>query len=92
MLWCSLTPLITSHNGRWGTAINKNLQIKKSNALVEAGYRLTLVEHRLILACIAKSKGQTLNDQTLYEVDALSVVDLVGGLATIRPDTKSPLN
>lgn len=32
----------------------------------------------MILACIAKSKGQTLNDQTLYEVDALSVVDLVG--------------
>ena len=58
--------------------MSKNLQIKKSNALVEAGYRLTLGEHRLILACIAKSKGQTLNDQTLYEVDALSVVDLVG--------------
>jgi len=58
--------------------MNKNLQIKKSNALVEAGYRLTLGEHRLILACIAKSKGQTLDDQTLYEVDALSVVDLVG--------------
>lgn len=72
--------------------MSKNLQIKKSNALVEAGYRLTLGEHRLILACIAKSQGQTLNDQTLYEVDALSVVDLVGGLATIRPDTKSPLN
>ena len=58
--------------------MRKNLQIKKSNALVEAGYRLTLGEHRLILACIAKSQGQTLNDQTLYEVDALSVVDLVG--------------
>lgn len=58
--------------------MSKNLQIKKSNALVEAGYRLTLGEHRLILACIAKSQGQTLNDQTLYEVDALSVVDLVG--------------
>ena len=70
--------LITSHNGRWETAMSKNLQIKKSNALVEAGYRLTLGEHRLILACIAKSQGQTLNDQTLYEVDALSVVDLVG--------------
>ena len=45
--------------------MSKNLQIKKSNALVEAGYRLTLGEHRLILACIAKSQGQTLNDQTL---------------------------
>ena len=58
--------------------MRKNLQIKKSNALVEAGYRLTLAEHRLILACIAKSQGQPLNDQTLYEVDALSVVELVG--------------
>ena len=42
--------------------MSTNLQIKKSNALVEAGYRLTLGEQRLILACIAKSQGQTLND------------------------------
>ena len=70
--------LLTSHNPLWEAAMSKNLQIKKSNALVEAGYRLTLGEHRVILACIAKSQTQTLDDQTLYEVDALSVVDLVG--------------
>lgn len=58
--------------------MSKNLQIKKSNALVEAGYRLTLGEHRVILACIAKSQTQTLDDQTLYEVNALSVSDLAG--------------
>ncbi|MGP5356236.1 RepB family plasmid replication initiator protein [Pseudomonas helleri] len=58
--------------------MSKNLQIKKSNALVEAGYRLTLGEHRLLLVCLAKIQGQSLDDQTLYEVDALSIADLAG--------------
>jgi plasmid replication initiation protein len=34
----------------------RNLTIKKSNHLIEAGYRLTLEEQRLMLACISKIK------------------------------------
>ena len=56
----------------------KNLQIRKSNALVEAGYRLTLGEHRIILACIAQTASTPINDQTLYEVDALGIAQLAG--------------
>lgn len=64
--------------------MSKNLQIKKSNALVEAGYRLTLGEHRVILACIAKSQTQTLDDQTLYAL-AASVT------ASVSSDIRYPL-
>ena len=34
--------------------LHKNLTVCKANKIIEAGYRLTLNEHRVILACIAQ--------------------------------------
>lgn len=41
--------------------------ICKANALVEARYRLSTVEHRLLLACIAQIRrdDQSLTDEAL---------------------------
>ncbi|MFB8831592.1 replication initiation protein [Azotobacter sp. CWF10] len=56
-----------------------NLRICKSNALVEAAYRLTLGEHRVILACIAQVRRDApISDQILYEVRALEIAERSG--------------
>ncbi|TBW34582.1 RepB family plasmid replication initiator protein [Azotobacter chroococcum] len=56
-----------------------NLRVCKSNALVEAAYRLTLGEHRVILACIAQVRRDApISDQILYEVRALEIAERSG--------------
>lgn len=54
-------------------------QVYKSNALVEASYRLSVYEQRIILACIAQvRRDQPLTDQQLYTVSAQQVADMTG--------------
>ncbi len=54
-------------------------QIYKSNALVEASYRLSVYEQRIILACIAQvRRDQPLTDQQLYTVSAQQIADMTG--------------
>jgi len=38
--------------------MKQNLRVVKSNKVIEAGYRMTLNEQRLILACIAQIKKE----------------------------------
>lgn len=51
----------------------------KSNALVEASYRLSLYEQRIMLACIAQvRRDEPLTDQQLYTVTAQQIADMAG--------------
>ena len=48
-----------------------NKLVYKANALIEASYRISLNEQRLILACIAQiRKDEELTDQKMYNVSA----------------------
>jgi len=49
----------------------KDAQVYKANALVEASYRLSLYEQRVVLACIAQvRRDEPLTDQKLYRISA----------------------
>lgn len=57
----------------------QDAQVYKANALVEASYRLTVYEQRVILACIAQvRRDKPLTDQQLYTVTAQQVADMSG--------------
>lgn len=57
----------------------QNAQVYKSNALVEASYRLSVYEQRIILACIAQvRRDQPLTDQQLYKVSAQQIAEMTG--------------
>lgn len=58
--------------------------VYKSNALIEASYRLTVYEQRILLGCIAQvRRDEPLTDQQLYTVTAQQVADMAGvGLKT----------
>lgn len=54
-------------------------RIYKSNALIEASYRLSVTEQRIILACISQAKpDQPITDQIFYNVSVSDIADLVG--------------
>lgn len=53
--------------------------VYKSNALVEASYRLSVYEQRIILGCIAQvRRDEPLTDQQLYAVSAQQIADMTG--------------
>ncbi len=55
------------------------LQVCKSNALVEASYRLSVAEQRIILACISQiRRDQQITDEVLYSVSATEIAGLTG--------------
>ena len=55
------------------------LKIVKSNALIQAAYRLTLGETRIILAAIAQVRRDgTPTDEEMYEVRANALADISG--------------
>ena len=56
----------------------ENLTVVKSNHLIEAGYKLTLNEQRVLLACIAQIKPDSNIDKIQFEVSALELAELVG--------------
>lgn len=57
----------------------KDAQIYKANALVEASYRLSLYEQRVVLACIAQvRRDEPLTDQKLYRISAQEIADMSG--------------
>ena len=58
---------------------NKALTVVKSNKVVEASYKLTLMEQRILLACIAKIKSkEVLLEDNHFEISAMEIVDFVG--------------
>lgn len=53
--------------------------VYKSNALVEASYRLTPAEQRIILTCIAQvRRDQAITDEVMYSVSVADYASLVG--------------
>ena len=70
--------------------MNKPL-VYKSNALIEASYRLSVYEQRIILGCIAQVRRDApLTDQHLYTVTAQEIADLAGiGVKTAYRDLKA---
>lgn len=53
--------------------------IYKSNALVEAQYRLSVAEQRIILACIKQvRRDEKITDDELYSVSATQIAELSG--------------
>jgi len=65
--------------------------VYKSNALIEASYRLSVYEQRIILACIAQVRRDSpLSDQQLYSVSAQQIADMTGTqLGTAYQNLKS---
>lgn len=54
----------------------EKLQVCKSNALIEAGYRLSLGEHKILLGCIAQvRRDEPISADRFYEVSALEVAE-----------------
>lgn len=59
--------------------MSNDLQIIKSNHLVEASYRLSVAEQRVVLACIAQvRRDEPVTDEILYSVSATEVAELAG--------------
>lgn len=57
--------------------MDKNALVVKSNALIETSYRLTLVEQRVLLACISQvRRDEVLTDQVMYSVSAQEISEL----------------
>ncbi|GHC34849.1 hypothetical protein GCM10010082_31930 [Kushneria pakistanensis] len=55
------------------------MQIYKSNALIEAQYRLSVVEQRIMLACISQvRRDQSITDEVLYSVTAAEIAAMSG--------------
>lgn len=53
--------------------------IYKSNALIEASYRLSVYEQRILLSCISQVRRDApLTDQQLYTVSAQQIADITG--------------
>jgi plasmid replication initiation protein len=51
--------------------------IYKSNSLVEASYRLSVAEQRMILACISQiPRGESVTDEVMYSVTAQDIAEL----------------
>ena len=59
--------------------MSQELQVVKSNHIISASYRLSLVEQRIILSCIARvRRDQPLTDEALYSISAADLEDLSG--------------
>lgn len=57
----------------------QRLPVYKSNALVEASYRLTPGEQRIMLACIAQvRRDQPITDEIMYSVSAADISAMTG--------------
>ncbi len=59
--------------------MDKEAIVAKSNALVEASYRLTVYEQRILLACISQiRRDQQITDEVMYTVHASDVAKVTG--------------
>lgn len=59
--------------------MNTTVEVYKSNALIEASYRLTPSEQGIILSCISQiRKDETVTDQTMYSVSVSDYATLTG--------------
>jgi len=58
---------------------NKESMVYKSNALVQASYRLSVAEQRILLSCISQvRRDRPITDETRYSVSAIDIAQLSG--------------
>lgn len=51
--------------------------VYKSNSLVEASYRLSVAEQRIVLACVSQvPRGEPVTDEVMYSVSVQDIADL----------------
>jgi plasmid replication initiation protein len=51
--------------------------VYKSNSLVEASYRLSVIEQRIVLACVSQvPHGEPVTDEVMYSVTVLDIAEL----------------
>ena len=56
------------------------LQVVKSNHIINASYRLSVLEQRIILTCMSKvPRHEVITDQTLYSISAAELAEMTGG-------------
>lgn len=59
--------------------MTQNSDVYKSNALIEASYRLTPAEQRIVLACITQvRRNKPITDDVLYSVSAADISSITG--------------
>lgn len=59
--------------------MSSDLQVYKSNALVEASYKLTVAEQRILLSCIGQVRRDSpVSDDILYSVSAADIAAITG--------------
>lgn len=57
----------------------KDLNVVKSNAMIEASYRLTVQEQRILLAAISQiQQGEAVTDQQLYKISVHDIAEVSG--------------
>lgn len=73
--------------------MNKGLVVK-SNAVIEASYRLTVMEQRVILAAISQiRRDQVVSDDVMYDLDVQTLRELSGTKSkAIYSDLKEAVN
>lgn len=54
----------------------KNLIVYKANALIEASYKLTLQEQRILLVCIAKLNPQDKNPNKIFQITSQEFLNI----------------
>ncbi len=65
------------HKSLEGAMPQPNHLVTKSNALIEASYRLTIYEQRILLACISQVKrDEVITDQVMYSVSVQDIARL----------------
>ncbi|MFG6179623.1 replication initiation protein [Halomonas sp. THAF12] len=59
--------------------MSSDLQVYKSNALVEASYKLTVAEQRILLSCIGQVRRDSpVSDDILYSISASDIAAITG--------------
>ena len=59
--------------------MDQSAMVYKSNALVEAAYRLSVLEQRIVLACISQvRRDEPVTDEVLYSVTAANLAEMSG--------------
>ncbi|PTQ87112.1 replication initiation protein, partial [Agitococcus lubricus] len=73
--------------------LKNELQVVKSNQVIEASYQLSTIEQRLVLAAISHiPKGQTVTDEVLYTVSVADLQLLGVNQTTAYRDIKEGVN
>lgn len=74
--------------------MDKVLQVYKSNAIVEAGFKLSVAEQRVILSCIGQIKrNQKISSNNTYSISAVELSQLTGSsISSSFRDLKNVVN